>query len=56
MPNYKKYIGKTVLVGISVFSHDDELLDRYQYFGEIVSIDDVRCGKVDPRPRRSFRT
>ena len=27
MPNYKKYIGKTVLVGISVFSYDDELLD-----------------------------
>ena len=47
MPNYKKYIGKTVLVGISVFSHDDELLDRYQYFGEIVSIDDVISIKTD---------
>ena len=47
MPNHKKYIGKTVLVGISVFSHDDELLDRYQYFGEIVSIDDVISIKTD---------
>ena len=37
----KKYIGKTVLVGISVFSKAGELLEKYQYFGEIVSIDDV---------------
>ena len=34
----KKYIGKTILVGITIFSAEGELLDRYQYFGEIVSI------------------
>ena len=44
---HKKYIGKTVLVGISVFSSDNELLDRYQYFGEIISIDDVISIKTD---------
>ena len=44
---HKKYIGKTVLVGISVFSSDNELLDRYQYFGEIISIDAVISIKTD---------
>ena len=43
----KKYIGKIVLVGISVFSHDNELLETYQYFGEIISIDDVISIKTD---------
>ena len=47
MSDHKKYIGKTVLVGISVFSHDDELIDMYQYFGEIISIDDVISIKTD---------
>ena len=37
----RKYIGKTVLVGISVFSSIGELEERYQYFGEIISIDNV---------------
>ena len=47
MPNYKGYIGKTILVGISVFSHENELIDRCEYFGEIVSIDDVISIKTD---------
>ncbi len=47
MPDYSEYIGKTVLVGISVYSHDKELLDRYQYFGEIISIDKCICIKTD---------
>lgn len=47
MPDYNEYIGKTVLVGISVYSHDKELLDRYQYFGKIVSIDKSICIKTD---------
>ena len=34
----KKYIGKTILVGITVFSAEGELMDRFRYFGEIVSI------------------
>lgn len=38
---HRKYIGKTALVGISVYSSSGELEERYQYFGEIVSIDDV---------------
>lgn len=38
---YNQYIGKTVLVGISTFSKDETLINRYQYFGKIISIDDV---------------
>lgn len=47
MPDYKKYIGKTVLVGISVFSHEHELLVQYQYVGEIVAIDKVIASQTD---------
>lgn len=43
----KKYIGKTVLVGISIFSSDGELEERHQYFGKIVSIDDVISIETD---------
>lgn len=43
----KKYIGKTVLVGISVFSSTGELEGSHQYFGEIVSVDDVISIKTD---------
>lgn len=43
----KKYIGKTVLVGISVFFNDGTLEDRFQYFGEIISIDNVISIKTD---------
>lgn len=47
MGKYEKYIGKTVLVGITVFSRENELIERYQYFGEIVSIDEVISIKTD---------
>ena len=43
----KKYIGKTVLVGLSVFSHDHALLETHQYFGEIISVDDVISIRTD---------
>lgn len=43
----RKYVGKTVLVGISVFSNDGELEDRFQYFGEIVFVDNVISVKTD---------
>ena len=51
----KKYIGKTILVGISVFSAEGELIDRYQYFGEIVSIGkDVIRIKTDEGDSRTI--
>jgi len=51
----KKYIGKTILVGISVFSAEGELLDRFQYFGEIVSIGkDVIRIKTDEGDSRTI--
>jgi hypothetical protein len=43
----KKYIGKTVLVGISVFSNNGELVEKFQYFGKIISIGDVISIKTD---------
>lgn len=43
----RKYIGKTVLVGISVFSSNGELEERHQYFGKIISIGDVISIETD---------
>ena len=43
----KKYIGKTVIVDICIYSKENEISNRYQYFGEIVSIDNVITIKTD---------
>jgi len=43
----KKYIGKTVLVDICIYSKENILSDRHQYFGEIVSIGNVITIKTD---------
>ncbi len=39
MITYKNIIGKIILVGITYYSHDEQLIERKQFYGEIISAD-----------------
>ena len=39
MITYKNIIGKIILVGITYYTHDEELIERKQFYGEIISAD-----------------
>jgi hypothetical protein len=40
-------VGKTVLIGITRLDHDDELIEKTEKFGRIVSVDQHSGIKVD---------
>ena len=40
-------VGKTVLIGVTRLDHDDELIERTEKFGRIVSVDPHSGIKVD---------
>jgi len=36
----KNLLGKIMLVGITYYSHDDQLIERQQYWGKVISSDE----------------